>query len=93
MNQVGIVLSIFFGLCCLGLYLKTIDIWNFAFKLHPESLNLNDMIERNAGRASSIIHQILLNVMIFIGIIGSLISCSKLGYLLFGEWILIWLGY
>lgn len=83
MNQIGIVSAVVFGFCCIHLFLLTIDIWNYAFKLHPDSEDLSDMIRRNAGSFCSSTHQVLINCLMFIGIIGSMICCSKLSHFLF----------
>lgn len=50
MNQIGIITAVIYCVVAMHLYLITIDIWNFAFALYPQSKTLDDMILKCGGR-------------------------------------------
>lgn len=85
MNNIGIYTCIIFSIVVLQLYLLTVDIWNYAMTLQPKSHNLSHMVYLNGGKVCQVLHDSTMNLLIFIGVISSEISISKLLNLLVGN--------
>lgn len=85
MNQVGIVVSVLISIATMHTYLFTIKVWNKAYELHPESRNLVELITKSAGKIPGSVHSFLMNLLMYISLIGVFICLSKVCYFLFGS--------
>lgn len=85
MSRIGIFPCVIFCLAIMSLYLLTIDIWHFAYTHRPECKNLTDLVAKNAGKYIARVHDLMNNLMLFINLIAIEIACSKMIFLVIGD--------